>query len=103
MRKVFGNASDFFEVKLYYIQEIIPQEFDWDELTAYIGPRTPLEPTTKAKYEIQFISKESGKVIKRIEFENSSEAKLKYQEAIDDLNNSEIMEFVSKYDLPLEE
>lgn len=44
MRKVFGSASDFFEVKLYFIQEMIPQEFDWDELTAYIGPRTPMEP-----------------------------------------------------------
>lgn len=97
MKKVFGSASDFFEVKLYYIQEVVPQEFDWDELTAYIGPRSPLEPEKNFKYEIQFIDKETGKVVKRLEFKNSSEAKLKYEEIIDDLKTKEVMEFAEKY------
>lgn len=99
MRKVFGSASDFFEVKLYFIQEMIPQEFDWDELTAYIGPRTPMEPEKNVKYEIQFIDRMSGRVVKRLEFKEATEARLKYEEIIDDLRNKEVMDFAEKYEI----
>jgi hypothetical protein len=103
MRKVFGKASDFFEVKLYQIREVIPEEFEWDELTAYLGARSPVEPQSRDKFEIQFIFKDTGSVLKRLEFENYDEAKLKCEEINDELMNSEVMEFIERHALSLEE
>jgi|GEM_PF-6021277 len=103
MRKVFGNASDFFDIKLYHIKEVIPQEFDWNELTAYLGPGKRIEPETRQKFEIQFIFKDSGEVLKRMEFQDFEEARLKYEQIIDELKNSEVMDFAERYGLSLED
>lgn len=103
MRKLFGSASDFFEIKLYEIREVLPQEFDWDELTAYLGPRTPMEPVDSLKYEIQIIFKDNGKTISKMVFDRYEDAKLKFREVIDDLKDSEVMEFMEKYQILLED
>lgn len=102
MKKRFGRASDYYTAKLFYIEEVEPAEFDWDELTAYLGPMGPTEPEKTRKYEIQVIDIESGNVVKRISFENKDDANLKYRKLIDDLEEMEVAEFVTKYEIETE-
>jgi hypothetical protein len=103
MARYFGKASDFFEVKLFKIEEVIPEEFDWDELTAYIGPRSKGDPSLKIIYQIQIRDTESGAMIKNIDFENLEEAKLKLEAVFDDLRELEVEEFCKKHQILLED
>lgn len=41
----------------------------------------------------------SGRVVKRLEFKEATEARLKYEEIIDDLRNKEVMDFAEKYEI----
>lgn len=97
MVRRFGRASDYYTAKLFYIVEVEPAEFDWDELTAYLGPSGSTEPEKTSRFEIQIIDIESGSIVKRLPFENKEEANLKYREIIDDLEEMEVADFAEKY------
>lgn len=103
MEKLFGKASDFFEVKLFKIEEVIPKEFEWDELTAYLGPRTSPDPEIKFFYQVCIRDVESKITVKEFEFQEFESAKLKFEEIYDDLMESEVSEFIKKHGILMED
>lgn len=103
MNKYFGKAADFFEVKLFKIEEVEPEEFEWDSITAYIGPKSKGDPTVRTIYQIQIQDTETGSVVKHIDFENFEDARLKFEAIFDDLKDYEVQEFCRKYGILLED
>lgn len=96
-REQFGKANDFYRVKLFKIDQVEPRDFEWDELTAILGPREPLSPHHTFKVEIHIINIDSGITIKKIEFDKYKQAKLKFDAIHDDLFHMEKNEFDRKY------
>lgn len=96
-RKVFGPANEFYRVRFMCIFEVSPEELNWEEgLGIYRQIKSP-EVEQDIHYEVQIIDLNSSDVIKKFVFKDDSEAKLKYDSLIDDLNSMEKGEFDAKY------
>ncbi len=85
MNQIFGSASDFYTVKIYRIEEIMPPELEWTEFSAYVESLRKVIDIT------------DGSVVKKFDFQNYSDALLKYEEIYDDLRECELTEFNQKY------
>ncbi len=105
MRKAFGQAKDFYRVRLIEVWEEKPAEFDWKEGASYFPP--PLEKGQSLKaYQLEVVEIDTGKCYTLKSFgEGESEiANQALAEAQDDLENLTNNEFVNKYQfLPKED
>ncbi len=97
MNQIFGSASDFYTVKIYRIEEIMPPELEWTEFSAYVESLRKPEAKTEMVYQVQVIDITDGSVVKKFDFQNYSDALLKYEEIYDDLKECELTEFNQKY------
>lgn len=101
MRKAFGQAKDFYRVRLIEVWEEEPAEFDWKEGASYFTP--PLEKGQSLKgYQLEVVALDSGKcyTLKSFREGESEIANQALAEVKEDLENLTNNEFVNKYEFP---
>jgi hypothetical protein len=105
MRKAFGEAKDFYRVRLIEVWEEKPAEFDWKEGASYFPPPVEKGQSLKA-YRLEVVEIDSGKCypLKSFREEQKDIANQVLAEIEEDLENLTNNEFVDKYDfLPKED
>ncbi|MDI6717288.1 MAG: hypothetical protein QME63_10165 [Actinomycetota bacterium] len=94
-KKAFGQADDYYRVRLLRVEEELPADLEWRDDILFIEPEYPGK--LKVTYRLQLVTKDSREVFEIASVSNRKEAKKRYKEALDDLRDLSKMDFDEKY------
>ncbi|MEW6189316.1 MAG: hypothetical protein AB1466_04285 [Actinomycetota bacterium] len=98
MRKIFGNAKDFYRARIVRIEEETPPDFDWREDILYRSP-PKYRGKVQIRYDVEIVGMDSGAthLVKSCKIREKAESELeKVEEDLEDLTK---MQFERKYKL----
>jgi hypothetical protein len=94
--KIFGQASDFYRVRLIEVKEEEPAELSWEEGASYFPP--PVEESKSAiKYRLEVVELDTEKVYPFRSFVSLEEAKKLLTRMDEELGILTKNEFEKKY------
>lgn len=97
--KVFGEAKDFYRVRVVTLDEEIPMDFEWRENILFI-PQVNFDGETKREYLLQVVTLDSSsKIVFAQAFKSKREAGRHLKKIQEDLTELTKMEFEKKYNL----
>ncbi len=96
--KVFGNAKDFYRVRIIVINEETPQDFEWRDDILYAS-KGDINGNTKRAYLVQIVTLDEGKAVFAQIFEKKREANQNLRKMEEDLDDLTKMEFDKKYSI----
>jgi hypothetical protein len=97
-RKVFGDASDFYRVRVIKIEETEMPDFDWEEDVLIKKPKIEI-PDSKVKFCVQIVSVDERKIFPITSFKSETRAKLAKRKIEEDIWELTKNQFEKKYNL----
>jgi hypothetical protein len=97
-RKVFGDASDFYRVRIMKLEETEMPDFDWHENILIKKPEIEI-PDSKVKFCVQIVSLDERKVFSISSFKSETKAKLAKRKIEEDIEELTKNQFEKKYNL----